>query len=102
MGFSWPELQIIFKKLSQSGVQPSRCTYESGPNFFHYIMEGGVCFLTLCERGYPKKLAYQYLEELHQEFSRLYGPQVETVARPYAFIKFGELLAEVDPFPSLP
>jgi hypothetical protein len=29
---------------------------------FHYIIEGGVCFLTLCDRGYPKKLAFQYLE----------------------------------------
>mmetsp|Transcript_22031 Transcript_22031/g.61143 ORF Transcript_22031/g.61143 Transcript_22031/m.61143 type:complete len:218 (+) Transcript_22031:471-1124(+) len=82
------QAKILFKKLSQAGAPPSRCSYESGPHFFHYIIEGGVCYLTLCERGYPKKLAYQYLEELQQEFSTLYGPQVETVARPYAFIKF--------------
>ena len=38
----------------------------------------------------PQKLAFQYLEELSSEFSRLYGTQVDSVARPYAFIKFGE------------
>ncbi len=38
----------------------------------------------------PQKLAFQYLEELASEFSRLYGTQVDSVARPYAFIKFGE------------
>ena len=36
-----------------------------------------------------QRLAYQYLEELVSEFSRLYGPQIDGVARPYAFIKFG-------------
>lgn len=42
-------------------------------------------------QSYPRKLAYEYLEELANEFGRLYGPQVDAVARPYAFIKFGEL-----------
>jgi vesicle transport protein SEC22 len=62
---------------------------ESGPCTINYLLDGGVCFLTLCERGYPKKLAFQYLEELAGEFGRLYGAQVESVTRPYAFIKFG-------------
>jgi len=51
-----------------------------------------VCYLTLCERSYPKKLAYQYLEELQREFEKVNRSQIETVARPYAFIKFGTLL----------
>lgn len=43
----------------------------------------------MCDRAYPKKLAYQYLEDLKNEFEHVYGSQVETAARPYAFIKFG-------------
>ena len=31
----------------------------------------------------------QYLEELQKEFSLQNHSQIETVARPYAFIKFG-------------
>eukprot|EP00850_Spirogloea_muscicola_P010615 SM000063S20005 [mRNA] locus=s63:267972:269373:- [translate_table: standard] len=61
---------------------------ETGPYFFHYIIEGNVCYLTLCDRSYPKKLAYQYLEELQREFEKVNGGQIDTVARPYAFIKF--------------
>eukprot|EP00850_Spirogloea_muscicola_P018840 SM000177S03173 [mRNA] locus=s177:33663:35081:+ [translate_table: standard] len=53
-----------------------------------YIIEGNVCYLTLCDRSYPKKLAYQYLEELQREFEKVNGDQIDTVARPYAFIKF--------------
>ena len=48
-----------------------------------------MCYLTLAEKAYPKKLAFQYLEELQSEFSRLYGGQTDSVTRPYAFIKFG-------------
>jgi hypothetical protein len=63
---------------------------ESGAFTFHYLIDGGeVCYLTLAEKAYPKKLAFQYLEELHSEFSRMYGDQIDGVTRPYAFIKFG-------------
>ena len=55
-------------------------------------IEQGVCYLTLSDRGYPKKLAYQYLEDLQREFSAQNGAQVETVARPYAFIKFDTII----------
>ncbi|KAL6563333.1 SNAP receptor [Orobanche hederae] len=47
-----------------------------------------VCYLTTCDRAYPKKLAFQYLEDIKNEFERAYGNQIETAARPYAFIKF--------------
>ena len=49
-----------------------------------------MCYLTLAEKSYPKRLAFQYLEELQSEFSRLYGRQIDTATRPYAFIKFGK------------
>lgn len=46
----------------------------------------------MCDRSYPKKLAFQYLEDLKNEFERVNGSQIETAARPYAFIKFGMVL----------
>lgn len=86
--------QSLFKKFSQLPPgQPNRMSVESGKYIFHYLIEAGVVFLTLTEKGYPKKLAFQYLEELAGEFGRLYGTQVDGVSRPYAFIKFGESLS---------
>jgi len=82
------QAKTLFKKMSQGGSPPSRMSYESGPYYLHYLIEAGVCYLTLCERGYPKKLAYQYLEDLQREFHHQNQDQVGTVARPYAFIKF--------------
>ncbi|GLJ11872.1 hypothetical protein SUGI_0179000 [Cryptomeria japonica] len=82
------QAKSLFKKLSQGQHEASRMSIESGPYVFHYIIEARVCYLTMCDRSYPKKLAFQYLEDLKNEFEKVNHSQIETVARPYAFIKF--------------
>ena len=57
--------------------------------FCSYYIEDGVCFLVLCEKGFSKRLAYSYLEDLQTEFSSQYGRKVQTVSRPYSLIEFG-------------
>ena len=49
-----------------------------------------MCFLTLCDRGFNKKLAYSFLEDLSQEFYSQYGHKINTATRPYSFIEFGQ------------
>lgn len=46
-------------------------------------------YLTIADKSYPRKLAFSYLEELSKEFSVSYGPKVESVRKPYAFVGFG-------------
>ncbi|KAH6757708.1 Synaptobrevin family protein [Perilla frutescens var. hirtella] len=82
------QVKALFKNLSRGQNEPSRMSVETGQYIFHYIIEERVCYLTMCDRAYPKKLAFQYLEDLKNEFERAYGNQIETAARPYAFIKF--------------
>lgn len=55
-----------------------------------YLISQGVCYLILCEVGFPKKMAFAYLEDLQGEFYDQYGRRVPTVTRPYTFIEFGE------------
>ncbi len=82
------QVKALFKNLSRGQNDASRMSVETGPYIFHYIIEGRVCYLTMCDRAYPKKLAFQYLEDLKNEFERVNGSQIETAARPYAFVKF--------------
>ncbi|KAK9030929.1 hypothetical protein V6N11_032332 [Hibiscus sabdariffa] len=82
------QVKALFKNLSKGHVEASRMSVETGPYVFHYIIEGRVCYLTMCDRSYPKKLAFHYLEDLKNEFERVNGAHIETAARPYAFIKF--------------
>lgn len=77
----------LLKRISDS--PHTRCSIDTkGPSVFHYIIEDGVCYLTLCEKGYSKRLAFAYLEELHREFAKQHGSEVVSAGRPYALIKF--------------
>jgi len=82
-------IQAIFKKIATSTSKPSpRVSIESGNYNFHYYIDNDVVYMTLTDKQYPRKLAFQYLDELSKEFTSLYGEQVENITRPYAFIKF--------------
>jgi len=80
------QAKMLFRKLNHQS--PSKCTIETGPYLFHYLIEQNVCYLVLCERNYSKKLAFSFLEDLAQEFNSLYGKKVHQVSRPYSFIEF--------------
>ncbi|KAI9982958.1 hypothetical protein PInf_006809 [Phytophthora infestans] len=88
----------IMKRLDQRA--PTKCSIESGAYTFHYLIQEGVCYLTLADRGFPKRLAFLYLVEVHagfvEELERDSGNNwrdvVTTVARPYAFIKFDKFI----------
>ena len=63
---------------------------------FHHLLRDSLCYLTLTEQSYPKRLAFLYLEEIAdaflEEVAKDHGDQwrvaIDTTARPYAFIKF--------------
>ncbi|CAD6216428.1 hypothetical protein G9C98_007539 [Cotesia typhae] len=80
------QAKMLFRKLGPQS--PARCTIETGPYLFHYLIENDVCYLVLCERNWSKRLAYSYLEDIAQEFYAQYGKRVNTVTRPYTFIEF--------------
>ncbi|XP_067636253.1 vesicle-trafficking protein SEC22b [Eurosta solidaginis] len=80
------QAKMLFRKLSSQS--PARCSIETGPYLFHYLIENDVCYLVMCDKMYSKRLAFNYLEDLAQEFHATYGRRVNSVTRPYAFIAF--------------
>ncbi|XP_077287581.1 vesicle-trafficking protein SEC22 isoform X1 [Arctopsyche grandis] len=80
------QAKMLFRKLGTQS--PSRCSIETGPYLFHYLIEHDICYLVLCEKNFSKRLAYSYLEDIAQEFHHQYGKKVNTVTRPYSFIEF--------------
>jgi len=88
-----PELEVyraqakkIIKTLSLKSK--SKLTIDTGGYYFAYSIVNDVCYLTLCDRSYPKKLAFKFLEELQKEFDIQYGDEISSAKRPYAFLKF--------------
>lgn len=57
---------------------------------FSIFIQDGIAFLAICDRTYPKRLAFSFLDEIHTSFLQEYPlDQIEAVNRPYAFLKFG-------------
>ena len=77
----------IIKALSDRS--PKKCSIESEQYYFHYIIEFGACFLTLCDKSFDKKLAFSFLQNLSEEFFNEYGDKINSKnLRPYPFIEF--------------
>ena len=88
----------ILKKLNPRS--PAKMSIDSNPYIFHYLIENGICYLTLTPMNYPKRLAFMFLEEIAREFESDLKSEhgddwlsvVETVGRQYAFIKFDRII----------
>lgn len=93
--------RAITKKLHLKS--PSRMSIESGPVTFHYIIEDGVVFLSMADASYPRKLVFsflaevyrQFVDELKHEFGDSWRVQVDTTARPYAFLRFDRVVQRI-------
>ena len=57
---------------------------------YSYLIQDQLCFLTICDRSYPRKLAFTYLSDLATEFTTTYSPSqyLSPNCRPYAFVEF--------------
>ena len=54
------------------------------------MIQDDVCFLCICDRSYPRKLAFTYLADLASEFTTTYtqSQYLSPALRPYAFVEF--------------
>lgn len=80
----------ILKSLSSHSE--SMIDIEAGYFTFHIFLAGGVAYVGLADKNYPKKLAYSLLSDLQKEFNAQYGAVVGSTVRPYAFIKFDSVI----------
>ena len=91
LGSNFVDYQKQAKKIIKalSDRSPKKCSIESEQYYFHYIIEFGACFLTLCDKSFDKKLAFSFLQNLSEEFFNEYGDKINSKnLRPYPFIEF--------------
>lgn len=92
----------ILKKVSRSS---DSSIVDTGLNHtYYYKTVDGICYLTCTESKYPRKLAMAFLEEIisefQQELKKTWGSgesvdlrsKIETIERPYYFIKFDRFI----------
>lgn len=80
-----------------------RSSFVSDPYVFHCIIRDGIVYMTMCEKMYPDRLAFIFLEEVQTAFedelkrefgthSVDYRSNIETIEKPYYFIKFDKVI----------
>ncbi len=77
----------LFKVLNQSSED--KCSLQINNYTFHYIISNNVCFLTICNKQFPRQSAFEFLMSIQQEFFQQYGindPLQQT--RPYPYLSF--------------
>lgn len=60
---------VVSRMTPQSATE---ATLESGAYEIHYIKPSTVIYIVICEKGYPRNLAFSYLQDVAQEFQHSY------------------------------
>ncbi|KAI6089508.1 snare-like protein [Hypoxylon rubiginosum] len=82
------QTKIILRRLNRNAEQ--QASIESGNYTLHYLIANDIVYMCICERSYPRKLAFTYLSDLSAEFLQSYSTQQlhSPQLRPYAFMEF--------------
>ncbi|GIX64274.1 synaptobrevin family protein [Babesia caballi] len=81
-----------------------KCSIAEGSMCYHYIVEDGICFMTVTYSDYPKKLAFLYLADVcaafTNELSAQFGSQslydtVNSISKPYGFMTFDRTIHKI-------
>ncbi|KAI1819529.1 transport protein-like protein sec22 [Xylaria intraflava] len=87
------QIRLILRRLNRNAEQ--QASIESGNYTLHYQIVNDIVFVCICERSYPRKLAFTYLSDLSAEFSNSYSAnQLNSPSlRPYAFMEFDTFIS---------
>ncbi|KAI0969716.1 transport protein-like protein sec22 [Xylaria arbuscula] len=87
------QIKLILRRLNRNS-EP-QASIESGNYALHYLIANEIVFLCICDRSYPRKLAFTYLSDLSAEFSNSYSQQQlhSPGLRPYAFMEFDTFIS---------
>lgn len=97
-GLSGDEYKTSAKRILKTlkPTSPAKCTIEAGSQLYHYIIEDYCVYLTQADRTYPKRLAFQFLEAVHRDFTNTFPPEaISRFSRPYEAIQFEPKLSRL-------
>ncbi|CCH62002.1 hypothetical protein TBLA_0G00530 [Henningerozyma blattae CBS 6284] len=85
------KVKVVVSRFTPNSA--TEATLESGPYEINYIKHQSIIYFVICERGYPRNLAFSYLNDISMEFEHSYSSEINKVStRPYAFVSFDNFL----------
>ncbi|GBE61455.1 vesicle transport protein [Babesia ovata] len=92
---------MICRKLPPNST---KCSIMEGDVCYHYMVESGICYMTVTSTEYPKKLAFLYLAELCAAFEKELEGQwksqsshdpLRAITKPYSFMTFDRTIHKI-------
>ncbi|CAI9092204.1 OLC1v1027390C1 [Oldenlandia corymbosa var. corymbosa] len=87
--------EFILQEISRGSLPLSNMTIRVDHHCFNYVVENGVCFITLCDSSYPQKLVRFFLQDLATEFDKFGRSLAERITKPYSFVGFGSVIGNI-------
>eukprot|EP01069_Polyplicarium_translucidae_P002088 Polyplicarium_translucidae@DN1913_c0_g1_i1.p1 len=95
------QAKLVMRKFPNA--QASKCSIDAGKYVFHARIDEGIIFMTICPSAFPARLAFLFLDEVHRAFeeelkrefgtvARDHRSSIETIEKPYYFIKFDRVI----------
>ncbi|EPE02296.1 protein transport protein sec22 [Ophiostoma piceae UAMH 11346] len=83
------QIKQILRRLNRN-AEPQASIETSSALSVHYLIQDEIVYLCVCDRTYPRKLAFTYLADIAAEFANTYPRQqlLSGGMRPYAFMEF--------------
>ena len=66
--------------LAKIPPQDGKMTYVYDAYTFHYIVEGGICFLCMSDEPNKHRIPYAFLNDMKEQFLKSYGTQMPQTA----------------------
>lgn len=85
----------VLKLIISKPDSPAKCILQVGDYYFYYSIDKNVLYLTLAERNYPRRLAFEYLNELSISFSEEFGLNIHSFNRPYAAVSYDTTMEKI-------
>ncbi|KAF6159582.1 hypothetical protein GIB67_008011 [Kingdonia uniflora] len=95
MAFYKQQGEIILKEIARGALIHSKMSILVDHHSFNYLIKNGLCYITLCELSYPRRLAFHYLEDLQKEVEKVDVKIVEAITKPYCFIRIDNVIGSI-------
>ncbi|ODV94411.1 hypothetical protein PACTADRAFT_18113 [Pachysolen tannophilus NRRL Y-2460] len=87
------KIKVIVTKIS-SNAEP-KVSIDSGAYTINYLILNSIIYFCICDKNYPKKLAFSYLSEISTEFNNSHGADaMGSNVRPYQFLSFDSFMSK--------
>ncbi|KAK5777986.1 hypothetical protein PVK06_045953 [Gossypium arboreum] len=89
------QAEFLLNEISKGALPLPSMTIRVDHHSFNYLVVNGICFITLCDSSYPRKLAFNYLQDLQKEFDKFDNGLIYKITKPYSFVKFDSIISSI-------